>query len=368
MPGKKIVRRGPKTVKKSSKKGTDKRQNSHLKALTASHNLTTRVLQKMMNTHSQGYLAANEKEAGLGQLDIAYRSDSHSFRAVTFPNGRLPMFMVNLTQCRNALPSGQRFGPGMFVYTGHASSTSFASIEAQEVIQAQDASSINESGVNTSFPHALCRWTKANLLLWGAKNRKLRYTLRIVSLKDKVLMPEFNDGGTYSTLALSNSSLDHNTKVRGFYDMFLKGEMSNPVFGKKDANRLKQEYKTQYKILWEKTYAINEQSADYDERPHKLVKIFRPINRVVDFYTTPSVSSISNLENAEVPYTLQNATEAYPFLQEGQNLYLMITCDQTLDQAPVGNDADGTFAGTRADHLGYLDILTETSWSRYAQM
>lgn len=355
----KVMRRPRRVVRKSGKKRTDARQNSHLKALTASHNLNTKVLQSLMYNSSHGLIEANERDFQKGSVGIAYQTGTHSFKGQVFSDTRLPLHMINLTSMRN---SGTDQA-GIFVLK--AANRAFRSVLTQQIIKDEPGHYVDGTAVTNTVPQALCRWTKANVLLYGAPATKVRYTLRLVQVKDHRLMPEHNDDNTWA--GISSIYGDDIEYARVFYQSFIKGEMSNPVHGKSDKDRIAM-YKGQFKILWEKTYTLNEKSADYDELPHKMVKIYRPINKVMKFFVNRNNSTMiatdAQLDNADIPEPIGNTSICRPFVETMQNIYLMITSDATVDQnADSTYDTTASLPQARADYQRTYDIRTETNWS-----
>lgn len=155
------------------------------------------------------------------------------------------------------------------------------------------------------------------ILLWGRDTKKTVFNVSLVKFYKDELCP-----------LVGTTTDSEGNELRQQFTLDMLRHLSNPVVNENH----KRPGLQGYKVIWSKTYKIRETLSTEDERQHKLVKLFRKEDRLINF-ERPSQSTPTNaLLDADTIFNHETGGDAYTHPWETKrNLYLVITSNVTQD-------------------------------------
>ena len=137
------------------------------------------------------------------------------------------------------------------------------------------------------------------------------------------------------TLSASTTNVDTQKKRRMLYQLkFTKPLSSNPVVSEVSTRQLDRGYK----ILWKKVYKLREQRSTEDELQHKLVKLFRQVNKVKKFQESPDLTNV-DVNNADnVDYNEAEEAPSTMPTHSKDNLFLVIVSNKSAEDQSASYD------------------------------
>lgn len=265
-------------------------------------------LKSMMKALSKnlyyGFREANEVGDGAGKITI--KNDQTT-------GTELPLHIYSLN---NVVNDGAAISAGWYLKSNGYDFTSLGNVEFMGCEGQNDASQATIDGLGKNILYS--NYHDIRLMLWGKSTRKAVYKIMLVQLLDEELDPNINTTTTKGNTQEKRQML--------YVGKLLRPIMLNPVIREVHTKQLE----SGYKILWQKTYKLDETLSTEDEAQHKLVKIFRQRNRNINYQESPNLA-LSTISADAVNYASPNESPTgYP-THSKNNLFLIIIANNSLE-------------------------------------
>lgn len=215
----------------------------------------------------------------------------------------------------------------------------------QQTAQTGFASVPDTTDWNARFQ--LHRYNNIKMVLWGREKYKTVYTLRLIQLFDNDLDPFDTDGQTVTNVTKQRTR-------EAFYSALLKSQFSNPIATSKHHLG---SFNGKFREVWHKKYVIREKLSTEDQMPHRIVKLFRQHDRLLD-YGSESRLTNSPANNLNDPDEIIENSESFSQIQnepkQNQRLFLMVTANVTKMESE---------GGTQAEDWASYDIVINNKFS-----
>lgn len=328
------MKRKKKTVKRVAKprpakrtvKSVQRRANKNARSIGAMM-ANQKLVNKLMMTKMQNryYVYANMNES--------FDTNSTSPGANQMINGTvanvLPLHMYSLTALPNA-----NFANATCRVTLKTDAHDFTTpVTHDYAYQAITGFRAEPTANDLESRYVLHRYSNIKLCLWGRDAFKTTWNVKLVRLLDPDLDPyEFNG------LTTTESATQFSRET--FYTSLLKHQVSHPCATNKfHLGQLR----GKFQIVWSKDYNIRERLSTEDQMPHRIVKIFRQHDRLLDYQSEARTSNIP-AGNIDDPNEVMETNETVSALQleprQRQRLVLMITANSTRTEAEGGTSSD----------------------------
>lgn len=323
-PKKRVVRKKTPKAKTINRKTNKNRQ--LINGIVRNQKLVDKMLfTKMTNTYL-GYQSINESfdvnsnAPGANQLvyddNIANVLPCHMYSLTSFPNANVPTAKARL-DLKSDLASFQAI-TGNSDYDDKGN-TGFL---AQPTINDRE------------YRYLINRYNNIKLVLFGRESFKTVYDIKLIKLLDSELDPF--DGNADSIVPTDSDII---ATRQAFYGSLIKTQVTNPISGSRHHLGA---FNGKFKIVWEKKYIVPEKSADYDQMPHRIVKIFRQDDKLCDFQSESKLVGvpfgIGDPQNIPEISETQSGIREVP--KQGQRLYLMISANASRSNAEGATTAD----------------------------
>lgn len=171
---------------------------------------------------------------------------------------------------------------------------------------------------NSKFQKLLQRYIDAKFCLWSSASKKINYEITLVQIKDEQLNP----------LNLVTTDVDTQNVRKAFYKLkMLRHQVSNPIV---KGERIDTSIKNKYRVLWRKSYQIEEQHGDVDEKHYKVVKFFKKTDVIKDYADGIAyVPTATSYADADFNVRQTNDVNFKSAPDVRQNLFLIITANLT---------------------------------------
>lgn len=318
-------RRKSRKTKKTSNRQLRKRINNAKKFIFGSKMLNS-ILRKNLVHYHFGFRKINEHEDHIGQQELSWT------------NTHYPLNIVNLNSIINT--NGTITTTGLSLQALQSNGYSFSGIENVSLINKMGGTL---SDTMDSVDMLYQRWFKLNLCLWADTQRATTYKVYLVKINDSMLDP-------FDANIDTSSAEVQDIRKQVFQNYFLSDQLSSPIVPK---GKITPAAYKKFSILWKKTYIIDEQLSDRDQRPHQVVKIFRNVNKNISYQRNKSLN-YQSLDNPELVSSVNNDSQkrAYPEKVKDQ-VFMIITANCTKNQA---EDAENY-------HKATYDILAESKYT-----
>lgn len=281
--------------------------------LSASKKRVRKNVYDRLNTKSMTmqYVSCNEFEAPAGKVSFIHNSAS----------GASPIHLIDLTGIYNngINPSGlreyNRLTSDPFQNSPTGANSNWFRVQSQNP----------QPGANGyEIDRAIFKSLSAKILLRGCASRAMRYRVMLFKIRDE-------DMQLYDRSFVEREL----TNVTHYWDRQLAQWTQNPVRQLVNGSS----YKNPIKMIWQKDYIIQEQSADFDKREKRMIKITRDFNELKDFgIDTSNITAFNPLgENTEGVATDEGYT-ASAYCRPRQRVYLGIIAQETLDASALNNE------------------------------
>jgi len=203
-----------------------------------------------------------------------------------------------------------------------------------------------------NYRQLIHRYTQAKFLFYQQANKKVTFTVRLVTLRD--------DLDPLSTgLTASNAQIRRKRQL--FYQYHcLRADQTNPLL--KNTENYTRDIKGEFNILWSKTYTIDEQLMEdhgNDQVATKQVDIFRKFDKTINFTTKANAEPITDSndttgyqdpESIVMPDSNDGITS---FPESKQNIWLIITSNCTKTEEDDASNFD----------VHTFDVLIKNKWT-----
>lgn len=163
---------------------------------------------------------------------------------------------------------------------------------------------------NMTLDKVIWNYIDIRMLLYGQADRRSDYRILLLQVSDKDLQIERDPVTTDTEEQEHRKTLFHHL-VRPF--------ISNPIMRHE---HILGDTRKKIKILWDKKYTIRETLSTENREKHKQVKIFRKINKVVDFRSTPQGDTPVIDPDTVVYHNNDSGVQTYP--EHRDQIYLVV--------------------------------------------
>jgi len=273
-----------------------------------------------------GMRKINEHENHIGQQTLSW-SNTH-----------YPLDIININSIVNT--NGTNTATGSMLKALQTDGYSFSGIENVSLQNKYGGTTTQGIDEVKSLYH---RWSKINLCLWADTLRATIFKVYLVKLKDRVLDP-------YDSRNDSTSAEVQDARKQLYLQYFLNNQLSHPIV---PPSKISKDIFKKFDIVWRKTYIIDEQLNDRDQRPHRIVKLFRRNDRLISYNRNEALVA-NNVDNPESIATINNDSnkKAYP-VRTSDQLFMVITANCTKSQAEDGVNY----------HKATYDLLVESKYT-----
>ena len=314
MPAGRKYRRKPRT-----KRGRRKPKKSihHKKRKYAKKKLSSLLyqmkLQAKLNKMSIGnifYGAKNINEMEQNEGNIKLRD--------TYSNNELPLLMLSLRSIRNGGNSPSAIMK--LQQNGH----DFTTVNSVDAMGTSGAISDKQPNSGADYRNLLHRYSQVKLLLWQSQSADTKFEVSLVRLLDPELDP-LNTGHTTLDAEIQSKRIQ-------FYKYHqLRAQMSNPLI--KNTENFTRDMKRCFKVIWKKSYHMEEQTTLKTQKAYKQVQIFRKFDKVINYCQNPNVDDYSQFDNPSKIVVNDNPDTVKGVPQQSRdNLFLIITANCTRSE------------------------------------
>lgn len=260
---------------------------------------------KMINLEF-GQKQINEHEAYQGKITMANHSGWDA----------LPLMIFNLN---NVVNDGSVANFRQTLKQNGYDFTTNDNVELQKIYGAGN----NIAITTPDFRKLLLRWTKIKLCLWAETGRNVTYKVSLVKFNNRDINPQ-----DYTT------SISRQQKFRKaiFLNYFLRNQLSHPMIS---ADRIPADCYKAFTTIWSKNYTLKEQTTLIDQRPHRIINIFRRFDKIIDYdyQTDLDTNTLLNVEDPETEISLNADATNNSKSDLKQSTFLIITSNCTLSYA-----------------------------------
>jgi len=308
------------------------------KAFVKQHDISRKLWKLVTSNIFEGVREVNELEANAGKVVLSNQGIARN---------SLPLIVIPLLNLyMNSTTSGDNpNGILMLKQNGY----DFTNVANVEHIGASGNLASDQKVSTLEFSKAIVRYINVRLLLWQSANKDVKFQVKLVKILDESLNPN----------TLSETNTDYQNKKKLFYMYHcLRHQLSNPLL--EDFENYLRDIRPFFKILWEKTYHIQERSADYEEHHYQEVTFFKQLDRIVNYRVNPNLApaldlGVTGVDAPDTVLYLDSATDStissYPKIN--QNLFLIITANTTLSDKEDTENFD----------IATLDIATKVKYT-----
>lgn len=280
------------------------------------NNKIQRKLNSMVNQNMfWGAKSINEIEDGTGSVVLQDNASADE----------LPLLLVSLRTIKNETETT----PCIFKLKQNG--YDFTGIENVIELGQSGASDLHSWHMNKR-KSLLHRYSQVKLLLWQEQARDVHFNVKLVQFRDDALNP-------YETNLVTTDTEVQDKRKMFFKFLQLRSILSNPLI--KNTENLSRDIKKCYRIIWNKDYHLQEQSADFDQSSYKLINIFRKFDQVIDFSGKKQLENETGFNDPESIFQPKQHEDTQATPAEGsKNIFLIISSNCTTSQAenPSGYD------------------------------
>jgi len=307
-------------------KNKNKRAMKNAKKFVYNQRILSKILKENVVNYHFGFRKCNEHEAHIGQQELSWT------------NTHMPLDIINLNSVINT--NGSTVKTGIALKALQDDGYQFTDIENTTLLNKYGGTLTDTVD---SFRSLVYRWSKINICLWADTLRSTMFKIYLVRIKDPILDP-------YDDTINSSSAEVQDARKQVFQQFFLSDQTSSPIVPK---TKIAPSLMRKFDIVWKKQYLIDEQQSTVDQRPHRIVKLFRRADRKISYQRNESLN-YGSMDNPEQPSTVNNDANkrAYPAFNS-QQLFLIITANCTLNEAEDGSNY----------HKATYDIIVDNKYS-----
>ena len=287
-------------------KGALMRAQSKVKNLLYQNQILNKLSSMKMINLEFGQKQINEHEAYQGKVTMANHSGWDA----------LPLMIFNLN---NVVNDG---GSANFRQTLKQNGYDFTTNDNVELQKIYGAGN-NVAITTPDFRKLLLRWTKIKLCLWAETGRNVTYKVSLVKFNNRDINPQ-----DYTTTI----SRQQNFRKAIFLNYFLRNQLSHPMIS---ADRIPKDCYKAFTTIWSKNYTLKEQNTLIDQRPHRIINIFRRFDKIIDYdyQTDLDSNTLLNVEDPETEISLNADATNNSKSKLEQSTFLIITSNCTLSYA-----------------------------------
>ncbi len=254
----------------------------------------------------------------IGKVELSDRTTAASSQ------DSLPLVVVPLLNIAN----GGSQGSGLLRLKQNGYDfTELATVEGLGTIGNADA----VTGGSADIKKCIVNYFKCNLLLRQHLSKDAKFKVYLVKILHEDLDP----------LNITETNSDRqNMKMMFYYNHFLRQQIANPILENMETHL--EDIRSKFKILWEKEYHINEQSSDYSEANYKEVKIFRRLDKIINYTESPDANTTLTT-NPDTPVHQDSQENTTNSPDTRANLFLIITANASYSDV---------------DHATLYDVMT----------
>lgn len=318
----KVVKSRPKKTPKAKTINKKTNQNKRvINVLGRNQRLIDKVLMTKMSNKYFSYASVNES--------FDSNNNQPGANILTFDDvtsNTLPCHIYHLTAHESANATSVRARKDLktnlhdFVTPNPSTYTKTATTGYQAVPSANDE----------EHRFMLHRYSNIKMVLWGRSAFKTVYNVKLIKLLDSDLDP------------FENATITDTTKQytrEAFYSAMMKQHVSNPIATSK--HHLSN-FKGKFQIVWEKNYTIREKLSTEDQMKHKIVKIFRQHDKLLDYASESRLANFpaDRLDDPEEELTVnETVTNLQDVPKQRQRLFLMVTANATRNTSEGADSA-----------------------------
>ncbi len=293
--------------RKTTRGSRAKKEMGQYKRMKYNSGIMSKLMKMTTSNVFYGVQEVNTLHTGNGKLELS--------KSLAGNNDQLPLHVIPLNNIRNddvASDGVLELKYNMYNFRNLVS------------VDYKGSSPAGVSKVGVQITSAIQRYILCNLMLWASSSKRMRYEVTLVKLLDNELYPRLTESDTRI----------QQKKILFYGKYLLKHQITSPITENENWTR---DIRHKFKVLWKKTYSIDEKLSDRDESFFRLVKIFRKTDKIIKYVENATASNTAvSLDPDVISFPTDGVIPTSEPRPE-DNLLLIITANTTqIDSSEKG--------------------------------